>query len=220
MKLRKCIVSIVSAAFFLFGVYLMQISSVKVIRLEKTFTFLTLESEGVEACVAQVQLDGGAGFLLKTEDGEKVALSVYLKEENGILVKERLSQKYDFLKIIKKQPAALYFKGLQEKQRAKSIHGAFVNLYTMIQRLENIIDTLSNGGTQESCRRELSALSTCFSTFSRSYEDVFKEFSIVCKNATKSLNKSVERICYAKNLRYILCELCEEYVVLSHQFQI
>lgn len=218
MKVRKWLISIFSTAFFVFGVYMMQLASVKIIRLEKSFTFLTIQTDGVEACITQVKLDGGAGFLLKTNNGEKVALAVYLKEENAILVKERLSKNYGFLQIEKISPSALYFKGLKQKQRADTVQGAFVNFYTMIERLDRVIQHLLSSGTQESCKRELSAMSSCFSTFSKSYEGVFDEFSKISKEAEKSLNKSIEGICLVKDLRYLLCEWCIEYVALSNQF--
>ena len=77
-------------AFFLaivlcFCVYLMQISSAKIVYLKKSFTFITMQSSGIAACATQIQLDGGAGFLLKDNKNVEVALSVYLKEENAIL---------------------------------------------------------------------------------------------------------------------------------------
>ncbi len=220
MKYQKWLVSFFATAFFICGVYLMQIATTKVVNLEKSFTFLVIETEGIEACISQVQLDGGAGFLLKTDDGEKVALSVYLQEENGILVKEQLSQKYNFLKIEKKSPSALYFKGIKQKRTASAVQSAFVSYYTILERLEQVIIELDDGGTQEACKRQLGAIKTCFSTLSKTYERDFYSFSKVCKSAENALSKSVEGICYAQDLRYLLCELCVEYVTLSNQFKL
>lgn len=220
MKIKKCLFSIVLTIFFIFSVYLIQISNVKIIRLPQTFTFLTLQTDGIESCITQTKLDGGAGFLLKTRDGEKVALAVYLQEKDAILVKERLSKNLRFLKIDKKQPSALYFKGFFQKQKAKAVYGAFVNLYTIIQGLESAQNQLSSGGTQENCKRQLSALSKYLHTLSQSYEMAFKHFSSVCEQAAKSFEQCQNGICYVQDLRYLLCQLCEEYVALSNEFKI
>lgn len=220
MKMMKWIVSFCIATIFIFGVYLMQVVTVKIIRLDKSFMFLTVHAEGVEACLAQVQLDGGAGFLLKTGKIEKVALAVYLQEENGILVKERLSKTYNSVQIEKISVPALYFQGIHEKQTANTIYSAFQNFYTMIERLESIIYEIDNGATQESSKRKISVIFECFSIFSKTYQDDFKEFSALCKNATSALNNCIDGICYTKNLRYILCEWCVAYVELSNQFSL
>ena len=177
-----------------------------------------MQSSGIAACATQIQLDGGAGFLLKDNKNVEVALSVYLKEENAILVKKRLSKNYNSLKVKKISPSPLYFKGGKEKRGAKIVCEAFENFYLIIERLDKIIEELDNSGTQENCKRNLSILSAAFLTYSKTYEEDFKQFSLVCDNAKSDLEEHLAGICYARDLRYLLCAWCIEYVNLSNEF--
>jgi hypothetical protein len=91
------------------------------ISLQKTFYFLTTQPQSVESCVLSVRKDGGAGFLLKTENGSKVALSVYFQGEEAEKVREANSQKYENLEITAQTCSILYLKRDVEKKQAKII---------------------------------------------------------------------------------------------------
>lgn len=196
------------------------LSGAQCVESSKNFYFLVFESTHVEVSTYQTQALGGAGFLLKNENCDYIALSVYLKGEEGDFVQNANSQKTPNCKIVEINSGNLYFKRISEKKNAKKYVGAFDSFYGLIQALNEEIYRLDKGATQESSKRILTVLKRQFAYLNEAYKETFPAFSSVCENAFKNLSEIVGGIVYTKDLRYLMCSFCASYVDLSAMFSL
>ena len=187
---------------------------------DKTFYFLVLEEDKIEVASYEVKLDGGAGFLLDYENCDYVALSVYLSGIEGDKACASISQKYGNAKIISINSGKLYMKRDSQKKTAKKTQGGFNSLYGCIEVLSREIARLDKGATQQSSGRILSQVAGNLQYLSEEYTSCFFNFSNVCQNGANALYKSVSSIIYTKDLRYILCQLCFDFIKLSKEFSL
>lgn len=200
--------------------YAGQLSAVETVVLNTEFYYLVGEDMQMEAGAEFVRLDGGAGYLLTDGNEEYVALSVYLKEGDGVTVLENLERDGKTGKILAVRAEKLYLKRLTQQKNALKYKGAFHSLYGCMQVLENCVFRLDKGMTQEACKRILNTLKNQFSYLEKEHHTSFESFSAVCKTAKEYLAEMISNTVYLKDLRYLSCFLAEEYVVLAGKFSL
>lgn len=207
-----CVLVCVLYAWSFYGVAVYDVS--------KSFYFLVLDEVHIEASTAEVQYDGGAGFLLEREDSDYIALSVYLQSTDGEAAKAAVSKNYESAEIVTVQSGKLYMKSASQKKLASEAIGALDSLYGCMQVLDREIARLAGGATQASSKRILRILEDNFTYLGREYEEVFSDFSSVCESAAKTLESCTADIVYVKDLRFLLCELCVSYTDLCGAFSL
>ncbi len=200
--------------------YAKTLSTVETVALNAEFYYLVSEDMQMEAGAEFVRLDGGAGYLLTNGDEEYVALSVYLKERDGVTVLENLKNNGKTGRILGRKVDKLYLKTTEQKKQASLYQGAFQSLYGCMQVLEECIFRLEKGMTQESCKRLLNTLKKQVVYLEKEYEGEFEKCASVCKEAKTCLTEMVSNTVYLKDLRYLACFLAEEYVSLANVFSL
>ena len=196
------------ASFLSFAVYL---SERVVIPLNKTFYYLVTSTNHIEAGTYEAQLNGGAGYLLNCEDGAYVAVAVYLSEEVGKAVQQEMSN------------TSLIGVSVGDWQLINPKQHSYVNiyknamdcLYHCIEVLSMEIGRLDKGATQQSSRATLQILQKQLAYLSNRYEEVFGAFTQVCRDASERIEHVLADTIFAKDLRNIMCQLCDQYIQLT-----
>ena len=218
-RIYLIVTGIVSTVFVCaFVLYAYFFIGIETVALNKSFYFLVSENTHVEASTHIIEQNGGAGYLLEQADREYVVFSVYLKESDGQSVLAKVGALEKNVSIIERKVEKLYFKTRQEKEKAEQITGVFRSLYGCIEVLNNEIDRLSNGATQESSERIVNVLCKQLNYIALETEKIFPEMSALCKNTAEKLFALTEGIIYVKDLRYLQCEMCYKYVKLGETF--
>jgi len=189
--------------------------------LRKNFYYVVSKSTHVEASTHEIMLDGGAGYLLETNDQEYVALAVYLKEDDGVAVSSAFANvdKPNVLLLTLKVDA-LYLKTRKQKENKATYVGAFSSLYGCIEVLEQEIRRMDEGATQRSSKRVLDILGRQLEYMAGRYEKSFTAFANVCKRAVQNLSEILSATVFVKDLRWVLCELCASYTRLAADFSL
>ncbi len=197
--------------------YTAWISRAKRVDVNGLFYFLVSEEKHIEASTELVKLDGGAGYLLRKDEKEYVALSVYEREEDCETVRKRLQSQGESAKTVRLGASSLLFKGKQ-KANSDMYLGALRTLKSYIFLLGECITRLEKQLTQESCKRLLSTLQNQLIYAGREYEK-YEKYAAVCLQSAKELEKIGAGIIYAKDLRYLRCWQAEQYARLCKQFK-
>lgn len=187
---------------------------------QKSFYFLIAESEHVQVGTEIAQLDGGAGYPLLVGNDYKVAYAVYFDKEQGERAEKQLCQKGTNAQLTTCFVQSLVFTGKREQACMASVCSAMDNLYACIDILQQEIERLSRGATQQSSKSILEILKTQFNAFANAYQSVYTAFAQICKESADLISNSLNGIVYNKDLRYLLCFLCDSYVHLSQDFAI
>jgi len=204
---------ILNTLFYAFSLY-----RVKVYDVSKTFYFLAVGEVHIQASTAEIQYDGGAGYLLEDNDKEYIALAVYLQGDEIQAVQSAIANDYKNARILEFHSGKLYMKGRKEKQYATRIVGALESLYGNIQILSLEISRLANGATQSSSKRILSSVERNLRYLSAENAEIFPEYSLVCSRASNALTEYMKEIIYVQDLRFLLCETCASYIRLCEEF--
>lgn len=195
-------------------------SQIKTVELGESFYFLVTDDTRVEAGVVSARMDGGAGYLLRHNGKDYVALSVYLEESDGVAVQTSLSEAGETTELLQKGAEKLYFKTKKEKANANLYVGALDCLRGCMDVLEECVSRLEKDITQNACKRLLSTIKKQFAFLSGSYKSDYAAFARVCAETTERLSELTEDTVYAKDLRYLLCQLAEKYVSLTSEFSL
>ena len=180
--------------------------------------FLTSQELQVEAGAEFIKWDGGAGYFIKSEEEECLAISVFLDKTSAQRVQERLNGSGQKTNILKKGKEKLYFKG-KEKKKSRVYISALNLLKSYLLLLEDCIGQLENGMTQEACKRILKTLEKQFAYSKRIYKE-YNAFAAVCLQSKNSIQELRRDIVYLKDLRYLLCWQVEKYVELCNAFSL
>ena len=209
-------VSFTLSAFF----YAKTLESALAVGAKKNFYFLVSDYESVEVSTQMIGLQGGAGYSLIYQNGEYAAYSVYFTESESRAAQSSVTQTGARAEIVTVTSSPLYLKTPKQKKTAKFIAGAFENLYGCMQVLNGEISRLEHGATQESSKRILKTLSRQFSFLGKEYAETVSGYKETCENAEKRLSEATASVVYAKDLRYLLCELSVAYANLSKNFSL
>ena len=204
------------SAFF----YAKTIEGASAVGTERNFYFLVAEGGSVEVSTQTIGLQGGAGYSLLYEDGVYAAYSVYFSEDESKVAQGSVEKTGEHAEIVVVTSKPLYLKTEKQKKHATTISGAFESLYGCMQVLHGEIARLERGATQESSKRILQTLSRQFSFLAKEYEKTIAGYKKACKNAEERLLEVTKGVVYAKDLRYILCELSVAYANLSKNFSL
>lgn len=215
VRVFSCVLSfaIVIAIMLYAGV----LSSVRVVDARRKFYFLVSEDTHVQAGAYDAVLNGGAGYLLDVDGREYVVLAVYLTETEGEIVANSFEKDVRLLTV---GTGKLYFKTREQKKLCGVVESALSRSYSCMEILNGEIARLDKGGTQESSKRILETLRGQFSYMGEENKEMYPKFSAVCQNAEKRLATICSDIVYAKDLRYLQCELCVSYLELAGEFSL
>lgn len=180
-----------------------------------SFYFLVSENMHLEVSAELVKWQGGAGYFLEEDGKAYVAYTVFSKEENGKIIQKNLKEK---TLLLQKRVDALYFKG-RKKKKANMYISALKLFKSYILLLENCINRLGNGMTQEACKRILNTLVSQFRYAAKEYAE-YAAFAKLCVQSGEELEISCQDKVYVKDLRYLLCWQVEEYMGLCNAFSI
>ena len=220
-RIAGMVAGILCVSFTLFAfVYAKTLENAKTVGTEKNFYFLVSDRGSVEVSTQMIELQGGAGYSLFYEGGEYAAYSVYFSENESRVAQSSVAKIGENAEIVIVKSAPLYLKTTKQKKYAATISGAFESLYGCMQVLNGEISRLERGATQESSKRILQTLSRQFSFLGKEYAERVAGYKEACENAKKRLLEATAGIVYAKDLRYILCELSVAYANLSKNFSL
>ena len=180
------------------------------IGVDKSFYFLVHTSSHVQASTHEVQLVGGAGYLLQGENNAVVAFSVYVNERDATRAETRLKQTGTQANTVKMQSGNLKIKR-RDRGKVKRLQGAFESLYGNICVLEREIARLENGATQQSSARILDTIARNLEFLAKTYAEDYFEYAKACLDGAKALREEKANIIYVKDLRYVQCVLCVAY---------
>ena len=203
-----------------FTLYAYILIGIQTVGLNKTFYFLVSKTTHVEASTHEITLSGGAGYYLELEGQGYVTFSVYLNESDSQSVYAKVFSMDKNVQIVSIGVEKLYLKTINEKKNFEKIAGAFCSLYGCIEVLNREIERLSKGATQESSKRILEVLEKQLGFLSVEYEQIFPGFSKVCKKGADELFLKLQSTVFVKDLRYIQCELCDNYRKLAMDFSL
>ena len=190
----------------------LQISS-KTVAVGRSFCFLVSQDSHIQAGAYEVQIHGGAGYLLSYQEEEYVALAVYLKEEDAQRVISQLPEQEEVTLCILTSPQ---LPGLDKEEGKESIRRQALDcLYGCMQVLEQETARLDRGATQESSLQIIETLIRQFRFLANKYIQTYSDFSKVCLQAKSFLEGCANPILYVRDLRYLLCELAFSYVDLA-----
>ena len=214
LKIAIYLCSFVITAFSLS--YALVLREVEASGTERIFYFLVSENPHLQVSTIEIQLENGAGYLLKDGNKEYTALSVYLRSSESEKALQSANKRFSDLKIIPVESGKLYFSSRLEKKQAPKILGGLNTLFGCMQVIDYEIKRLEEGATQQSVKRVLQEIEGTIVFLGHDNEF----FSSVCKSTATALNKSVSDIVYLKDLRYLLCELCSAYKNISEEFSL
>ena len=217
IKITAFAIAVIVTCFSL--VYAKFLSQVRVENGVGQVYFLVMESRNVEATSQFLQWDGGAGYFMEYNGEEYVATSVYFEESDGLTVQAGLRLEGKSTELLALGNTKLYFKGNRQKKRAEYYLGALRAFYGCLQVFGKGIAVLERG-TQEQTKRYYAPLERQFRYLGTQYADGYPSFSKICEEGAGALDKMSSQTLYVKDLRYLLCQLSMEYVILTANFSL
>ncbi len=212
--LKSILVSMLICIFIGVACYACSVSNKKKITIGNSFHFLVSTSTHIEASTHFVSWSGGSGYLLEDIGREYVVFSVYLQKEDALRVQGVLKEP---TRLITRSVECLY---TSDEYLSKVVKGAFQTYYSWLTVLQNEINRLTQGCTQQSCKRTLHILKRQMEYSSKKHERDFSEYANVCKSGVMKLTEITNETVYVKDLRYLLCELCVAYCRLANLYTI
>jgi len=216
---QRIIFAVCFCFLFCVGGYTLYLKNRTVVPLGKEFYFLTVQAEGVEVSALEVQKDGGAGFLLPSKYGRKIALSVYFNQTDGEKVFVKNQEKYQNLSLVCVRCDSLYFGGESVEER-KAVLAALNTLSEHISLLNELIERVENGQTQEASKRILGEISENFDYLTKLYRKKFPVLSKIYQRSGTKIQKQTADLVFAKDLRYVVCELSKGYIDFTEKYSV
>ncbi len=184
---------------------------VQTVAINSDFYFLVSTDQRIEVSAQFVRLEGGAGYLISQDGEEYVAYAVYTEEKDGEDVKQGLNQTEKRSKLL---PISVHSLRVKRGENATAYQNALNSLYGEIGALNACIFRLEKGMTQENCKRLLEGFENRFVYLAKEYKSVFPAFAKLCEKSALELQSLSNGIIYVSDLRYIVCDLSEEYIQL------
>ncbi len=200
--------------------YAKRLENTQTVLTAKHFYFLVSDDKSIEVSKEMIVLQGGAGYALVHGSDTYAAYAVYFSKDESMDAQSSVLEMGKSAKIVEVSCTPLYLKTEKEKAYAPMIMGAFESFYGCMQVLNGEIKRLERGATQESSRCILQTLSRQFSFLKKQYAEKVAGYGNACENAEKGLSEILSNIVYAKDLRYLLCELSVAYAKLSKNFSL
>ncbi|MBQ8319572.1 MAG: hypothetical protein IJX81_01715 [Clostridia bacterium] len=182
----------------------------------RSFHFLVIETEHVEAAAGTSSLLGGAGHVMST--GEGVALGVYFALSSAEAAAANAKKEYPEVKVVSQGIRKFLFSGKRERGNADKIIAAFSTLYEYLHLIYDESVRLERGGTQESSRRLLSGIAKQLAFLGEENGEVEQTLAKTCRAASGELSELIEGTIYAKDLRGFLCVYAENYLSAARTY--
>ncbi len=198
--------------------YATEMKTSKRVEISQSFYFLLSQEMHLSAGAEQVKLEGGAGYLLRAEGKDYVAISVYLQKKEGEQVFQTLQKQGKEVKLLPKEIDTLCFFG-KDKKKAAFYVSALRLAGNYIALLNEWLVYLDKGGTQKRCREGLNELARQYVYAGESYRE-YEKFSKNCQATAKMLERLCEDVLFVKDLRYLLCLQVENYCNLCEEFSL
>lgn len=199
--------------------YALFLSGAKEVALQVGFFYLVREETNVEAGAEFVKLEGGAGYLLRQNGRDYVVLSVYFQEKDALSVQANITNGEN-TQLVYAGVDTLYFKSARKKKNAALYVEALAGLYAYMQVLDGGIALLEDGATQERAKGILLPLSRQLYCFAQEYEEVYPDFSAVCRKYGEEIAEYCTEILFVSDLRYTLCAMTGAYLSLARAFSV
>lgn len=182
--------------------------------------FLVSERENVEVGAYFAQQQGGAGNVFSYQNRSYAVLCVYTSESEGNKAQSSVQDKGEAVSLLEIPVGDMYFKTKAQKKKAPIVKSAFALLEQNIRALENTVNALDNGATQENCKRLLAVSEKQFLYMAKEYKTAYFDFSEVCKRFAERLHTYQNELVQSKDLRAEICALCVEYLDLRAEFSL
>lgn len=200
--------------------YANALSRAKTVATEECFYYLVDTSNNTQAVSNFVDLQGGAGYFLQQDNREYVAYAMYMNKTEGEKAKVVLSAQNQNVALVPVYVNNLVFKTKTQKSRSQLVVRALSWLRGSMQILQQEIQRLDRGATQQSSRHVITTLVKQFAYMEKEYRASYSDFSLVCKTAGEQLTVCINDIIFSKDLRYVLCYLGVEYQKLGNTFSL
>ena len=201
---RKILSVFLACWFLLIASVLCVIINVQKVPINKNFYFLVSKSTHIQASTHYVAWTGGAGYLLEKNGREYVVYSVYLEKEDGINVQAALTDKDTELLTLSVE--TLYLYSNKAKKNKDNLTSACSSFYSCLLVLEECINILSSGGTQEMGKELLAILQKQMYYLKKEYK-TFPYYQMICRKGEEKINQLKNGTIFLKDLRYLFCEL-------------
>lgn len=195
-------------------VYAFQISRVQILPIDKTFYFLVSNSQYTQASAYEMELQGGAGYLLEYKGKNYAVMSLYFSNNIAQTVSASLQEKALLVCSVER----LYFLNVEEKTQSQTVAYGLHGLYSCMVSLDKEITRLENGATQQSCARVLEAISTKLITFATACENALQGYIQEVIAIFERLRGLAGGVIYAKDLRYEMCALGDLYLKICNVY--
>lgn len=199
---------------FTLTAYVYTLTRAQFVWLGKSFYFLVSADTHIQSATHEAQLNGGAGYLLTDGTCQYTAYSVYLTDDIAYAVQAGMQEE---TLVVEKRAEYLTFRG-KDKEKSRMYQGAFNALYGCMDILTQTISRLENGETQQNCKRILQIIERQFDYMSSTYQTQYPAFASVCKSLSEGIGAIAGKVIFCKDLRYLLCVSCEEYLRLASAF--
>lgn len=199
---------------FLYTIFVGQRQAVDV---NSSFYLLVSGETNIEAGAEFVKLEGGAGYLFTTDEGEYIVLSIYLREDKGETVLKKMEESGEKVQLMPIHIKKLYFDN-REKEKQNTYLSGLNLIEEYLSVLENCIEILDKGGTQESIKRILSPMEKQIYFLAQDFQEKYDDFSRLCQQIAIELQKINNQIIYTRDLRYLSCQMVDGYLGLCKQF--
>lgn len=198
---------------FAYGFYL---NGAKRVTARHTFYFLISKNMHVETSAQLSKWQGGAGYVFEKSDKLYVAHSVYTNaDEANVAVNSNAE-----VELLTATGGDLYFVGLKEKKKAKNALLSLETLYNEIKLVNETAARLEGVFTQEKAKGLVKDAVILLNGLAQSCRDEFPILANACAEGAKKLNKALEGVLFAKDLRYVACFLTDGYLSFCNQFRL
>ena len=167
----------------------------------KKFYFVSVSDGGLQACAAQVALDGGAGYVFQ----DKVVVSAYFSIDEAQKVAKNIQNDYSSAEVGVLSVGGIMVPSAKKKETEEMLK----NLYGHIQETSAVADGLSDGKTQSWAKRKLLALRESYDVLSKTYTQ--DGFADICKKACRWIDEKVGGVIYSRDVRFLVCRLAEDF---------
>ncbi len=182
----------------------------------RTFYFLISDDEHVVVGAYEARLLGGAGYVLTDRGDVYVAYAAYTNRTSSARALQSLRESGKTASVLSLNAVDVRLLG-SDKVKNEVYRSAFSCLYAHVRLFERETARLADGATQRSIKRFLQTERKQFAYMERQYAESFSAFATLCDNAAEYIDGLLDDVVYAKDMRYLICFLCQEYARLTNE---
>ena len=134
-RVKPVVAAVALAVLCAVGGYAATLQTADCLDLGISFYYVSVEHSGIESCMQQVSLSGGAGYLIE----DMVAFSAYFSMEDAQTVLEQVQKDYNSAKILTVDTDEIFVK----KASRVNIENMLKGVYAHIQALATLATRLA-----------------------------------------------------------------------------